>query len=163
MKRIDSGNLKEIDLAGGCFWGLEGYLKKLPGVRDTDVGYANGNTKNPTYEDVCYRNTGHAETVRVFYAPEEITLATILKAFFKVVDPTSLNKQGNDRGIQYRSGIYYTDASDRSIIEQVVENEQKKYDTPIVTEVLPLDHFYPAEDYHQDYLDKNQAVIAILI
>ena len=100
-------NHREIWLAGGCFWGLEAYLDKLNGIIYTNVGYANGNTENPTYEQVCHNNTGHAETVYVQYDPHRIDLATLLTYFFKVVDPTTLNRQGNDRGIQYRSGIYY--------------------------------------------------------
>lgn len=146
---------REIWLAGGCFWGVEAYLDKLDGVVYADVGYANGNTENPTYEQVCYSNTGHAEAVYVQYDPQRIQLATLLTYFFKVVDPTSLNRQGNDRGIQYRSGIYYKDPADKATIEQVVAGEQKKYSTKIVTEVLPLRNYYVAETYHQKYLDKN--------
>ena len=146
---------RQIWLAGGCFWGLEAYLDKLDGVVYADVGYANGNTENPTYEQVCYSNTGHAEAVYVQYDPQRIDLATLLTYFFKVVDPTSLNRQGNDRGIQYRSGIYYKDPADKATIEQVVAGEQKKYSTKIVTEVLPLRNYYVAETYHQKYLDKN--------
>ena len=116
---------REIWLAGGCFWGVEAYLDKLDGVVYADVGYANGNTENPTYEQVCYSNTGHAEAVYVQYDPQRIQLATLLTYFFKVVDPTSLNRQGNDRGIQYRSGIYYKDPADKATIEQVVAGEQK--------------------------------------
>ena len=151
---LGSGH-REIWLAGGCFWGLEAYLDKLDGVVYADVGYANGNTENPTYEQVCYSNTGHAEAVYVQYDPQRIDLATLLTYFFKVVDPTSLNRQGNDRGIQYRSGIYYKDPADKATIEQVVAGEQKKYSTKIVTEVLPLRNYYVAETYHQKYLDKN--------
>ena len=146
---------REIWLAGGCFWGLEAYLDKLHGVVYADVGYANGNTENPTYEQVCYSNTGHAEAVYVQYDPQRIQLATLLTYFFKVVDPTSLNRQGNDRGIQYRSGIYYKDPADKATIEQVVAGEQKKYSAKIVTEVVPLRNYYVAETYHQKYLVKN--------
>lgn len=146
---------REIWLAGGCFWGVEAYLDKLDGVVYADVGYANGNTENPTYEQVCYSNTGHAEAVYVQYDPQRIQLATLLTYFFKVVDPTSLNRQGNDRGIQYRSGIYYKDPADKATIEQVVAGEQKKYSAKIVTEVVPLRNYYVAETYHQKYLDKN--------
>ena len=146
---------REIWLAGGCFWGVEAYLDKLDGVVYADVGYANGNTENPTYEQVCYSNTGHAEAVYVQYDPQRIQLATLLTYFFKVVDPTSLNRQGNDRGIQYRSGIYYKDTADKATIEQVVAGEQKKYSAKIVTEVVPLRNYYVAETYHQKYLVKN--------
>lgn len=146
---------REIWLAGGCFWGLEAYLDKLDGVVYADVGYANGNTENPTYEQVCYSNTGHAEAVYVQYDPQRIDLATLLAYFFKVVDPTSLNRQGNDRGAQYRSGIYYRDPADKTTIDQVVASEQKKYSAKIVTEVVPLRNYYVAETYHQKYLAKN--------
>ncbi|NMA14758.1 MAG: peptide-methionine (S)-S-oxide reductase MsrA, partial [Clostridia bacterium] len=108
--------LKEIYLAGGCFWGTEKYFSLIKGIVSTEVGYANGNTENPTYEDVCYRKTGHAETVKVLYNPDEISLEFILKLYFDVIDPLSKNRQGNDVGTQYRSGIYYTDDRDREII-----------------------------------------------
>lgn len=146
---------REIWLAGGCFWGLEAYLDKLRGVVYTSVGYANGNTENPSYFDVCHKNTGHVETVYVQYDPKHIDLATLLTYYFKVVDPTSVNKQGNDWGSQYRSGIYYKDSADKAIIDQVIVQEQKKYSKPIVTEVLPLCNYYVAEEYHQKYLKKN--------
>ena len=148
-------NAHTIYLAGGCFWGLEAYMKKLPGVYDTDVGYANGNTEDPTYEQVCNENTGHAETVKVVYDTSQITTKQILDGFFKVVDPTSFNRQGSDSGSQYRSGIYYVDEKDKTAAETAVQEQKEKYKEEIVTEVLPLDHFYLAEDYHQDYLDKN--------
>ncbi len=146
---------REIWLAGGCFWGLEAYLDKLKGVVHTNVGYANGNTENPSYEQVCGGNTGHAETVYVQYDPKQIDLATLLTYFFKVVDPTSVNRQGNDWGSQYRSGIYYKDAADKAIIDQVIAQERKKYTAAIATEVLPLRNYCAAEEYHQKYLDKN--------
>lgn len=146
---------REIWLAGGCFWGLEAYIDKLKGVIYTNVGYANGSTENPTYEDVCYKNTGHAETVYVQYDPQQIDLTTLLIYFFKVVDPTTVNRQGNDRGIQYRSGIYYTNSDDRSVIDQVISAEQKKRSAAIVTETEPLRNYYVAEEYHQKYLKKN--------
>ena len=154
-KITDSGSQHTIYLAGGCFWGLEGYFKRLPGVGATQVGYANGRTENPSYEDVCYKDTGHAETVLVTYNPAVLPIATLLDAFFAVVDPTSVDRQGNDRGTQYRSGIYYTDEADRAEIEAAVERQRPLYAQPIATEVLPLENFYTAEEYHQDYLDKN--------
>ena len=125
----------QIWLAGGCFWGLQAYLDKLPGVIHTNVGYANGNTENPSYEQVCYQNTGHAETVYVQYDPQMIPLPTLLSYFFRVVDPTTLNRQGNDRGVQYRSGIYYQDPADLPIILASISLEQKKYSTPLVVEI----------------------------
>jgi peptide methionine sulfoxide reductase msrA/msrB len=150
-----NSDLKEIYLAGGCFWGVEAYISRIYGVYDVKSGYANGKTENPSYEDVCYNNTGHAETVKVQYDPERVSLNTLLTYFFKVVDPTSLNKQGNDVGSQYRSGIYYIDKSDIEIINKVIKEESKKYEKEIVTEILPMDNFYLAEDYHQNYLEKN--------
>lgn len=147
--------LKEIWLAGGCFWGVEAYMARINGVVDAISGYANGKTENPSYKDVCYGNTGHAETVHVFYDPETVNLKTILVFFFRIIDPTVLNRQGNDTGSQYRTGIYYRNSGDLEIIREVVKEEQNKYDKPIVTEILPLTGFYPAEDYHQNYLEKN--------
>ncbi len=146
---------RDIYLAGGCFWGLEEYFARITGIVDATVGYANGNTENPTYEEVCYQNTGHAETVHVTFDSSIISLDEILQYYFRVVDPTSLNKQGNDRGIQYRSGIYYNDEADRQIILEAMEAEAKKYSEDLVVEVLPLDGYYLAEEYHQDYLQKN--------
>lgn len=146
---------REIWLAGGCFWGMQAYLDKLSGVVYTNVGYANGDTENPSCEQVCYNNTGHAETVYVQYDPQRMDLATLLTYFFKVVDPTLINRQGNDRGSQYRSGIYYKEPADKTIIDQVIAREQKKYSAAIVTEVLPLLNYYVAEEYHQKYLEKN--------
>lgn len=147
--------LREIYLAGGCFWGLEAYLKKLPGVKKTQVGYANGRTEHPSYQDVCHRHTGHAETVKVTYQPEVLSLEVLLKAFFRVVDPTSENRQGWDIGTQYRSGIYYVDEEELPVIWQAIEAQKKRYTELIVTEVKPLQNFYAAEEYHQEYLEKN--------
>lgn len=148
-------DLKTIYLAGGCFWGVEAYLEKVYGVADVVSGYANGDTENPTYEDVSYKNSGHAETVKVDYDPTKISLDQILDYYLLVVDPTSVNRQGNDRGVQYRSGVYYTDESERKIIEERLNKEQAKYEDKIVVEVEKLDNFYEAEEYHQDYLKKN--------
>ena len=146
---------RTLYLAGGCFWGLEAYLKRLPGVRGTVVGYANGSTENPSYHDVCRWNTGHAETVAVTYDPRVLPTDVLLDAFFEAIDPTTLDRQGNDRGTQYRSGIYWTDEADLPAIEASLLRQQARYTSPIVTEVEPLDGFYPAEEYHQNYLDKN--------
>ena len=148
-------DLREIYLAGGCFWGLEEYYSRIDGVVDATVGYANGNTENPTYEEVCFQNTGHAETVHVTYDNSVISLTEILKYYFRVGDPTSLNKQGNDVGTQYRSGIYYVDKNDRQVILYTLESEAAKHDKALVVEVQPLDGYYLAEEYHQDYLQKN--------
>ncbi|HVI42854.1 MAG TPA: peptide-methionine (S)-S-oxide reductase MsrA [Anaerovoracaceae bacterium] len=146
---------KEIYLAGGCFWGLEKYLGNIPGVIGSEVGYANGKSENPTYEEVCRSNTGHAETVRLTYDPAHISLLRLLTLFYKVIDPTSLNRQGNDVGSQYRTGIYYTDEEDVYVIKQSLASLQEDYTKPIAIETLPLKNYCPAEEYHQRYLDKN--------
>ena len=147
--------LKDIYMAGGCFWGLEAYMEKIFGVADVISGYANGNTKDPSYEDVSLKNTGHAETVKVSYDPNRVSLEKLLDYYLKVVDPTSLNKQGNDRGTQYRSGIYFLDPADEKVITDRLKKEQASYEKKIVVEVQKLDNFYEAEEYHQDYLKKN--------
>lgn len=146
---------KEIYFAGGCFWGTEHFLKLINGVKATQVGYANGNVANPTYKQVCTGETNFAETVKVEYDPQEVDLNLLIDLFFKTIDPTSLNRQGNDRGTQYRTGIFYTDPADLPMIEAVVKEQAKAYSKPLVVEVKPLSNFYKAEDYHQDYLDKN--------
>ncbi len=148
-------NLKEIYLAGGCFWGTEKYLANINGIVKTDVGYANGNTENPTYQEVCHNNTGHAETVRVFYDPKQIRLEFILTLYYDVIDPTSVNRQGGDTGTQYRTGIYYVEEQDLPIIQSSIQELQTHYEKPIAIEVLPLRNYYLAEEYHQKYLDKN--------
>jgi peptide-methionine (S)-S-oxide reductase len=147
--------MKVIYLAGGCFWGTEKYLSGIHGIIKTDVGYANGNTENPTYQEVCHNNTGHAETVRVEYDPEVISLSFILTLYYDVINPTSVNKQGGDTGTQYRTGIYYIDESDVEIIKESITDLQTRYEKPIAIEVLPLRNYYLAEEYHQKYLDKN--------
>ncbi len=147
--------MKEIALAGGCFWGVDEFFSRKEGVTHTESGYSNGHVKNPTYKEVCTGKTGHAETVYIKYNEDEISLKTILEKFFKVIDPTSLNKQGNDRGTQYRTGIYYIDEEDKDVIDAFIESKQPKYKKPIVVEVEPFDNYYKAEDYHQDYLKKN--------
>ncbi len=152
---INVENLKEIHFAGGCFWGVEEYFSRVPGVYDVVSGYANGNTENPSYEEVCYKNTGHAETVKISYDPNIVSLKTLTEHLFKIINPTLKNRQGNDVGSQYRTGVYYTDESDQPVIQEVFTTEQQKYDQPIVTELKPLENFYEAEDYHQDYLQKN--------
>lgn len=146
-----------IYFAGGCFWGTEHFMKQINGVTSTQVGYANGkeSIKNPTYEQVCNENTGFAETVKVSYNPQQADLQLLIELFFKTIDPTSLNRQGNDRGSQYRTGIYYTDKTDLPVIEKTVNALAKNYSKPVVVEIKPLINFYQAEDYHQDYLDKH--------
>lgn len=147
--------IKDIYLAGGCFWGTEHFFKQVKGVVDTEVGYANGIIDNPTYQQVCTDTTKFAETVHVCYDPSVITLKFLLALYFKAIDPVSVNKQGHDEGTQYRTGIYYTDLQDLSVIKNVCESEQKNYNEPLAVEILPLVNFYNAEEYHQDYLDKN--------
>ena len=146
---------KDIYLAGGCFWGSEHYFKQIEGVVDTEVGFANGHTENPTYKEVYTDETGYAETVHVRYAPDMVSLEFLLRMFFKAIDPTSLNKQGHDEGTRYRTGIYYTDAADLTIINKVYDDEQQHYAQPLVVERQSLKRFYTAEENHQDYLDKN--------
>lgn len=148
-------NYKHIYLAGGCFWGTEHFFKQIDGVVETEVGFANGRTNNPTYEQVYTDTTGYAETVHVTYDSDKIGLEFLLRMFFVAIDPTSLNKQGHDEGTRYRTGIYYTDAADLPTIERIFAKEQSKYAQPLVVEKLPLLNFYPADEYHQDYLDKH--------
>ena len=150
-----NNNVKEIYLAGGCFWGTEHYLKMINGVVFTEVGYANSLVENPSYEMVCKGNTMAAETVYIKYDTSLISLETLLNVYFVSIDPTSVNKQGHDVGMQYRTGIYYTDENDLAVINKVIFEQQKKCSEEIVVEVMPLENFYPAEDYHQDYLIKN--------
>lgn len=154
-EKRNSGNVKEVYLAGGCFWGVEKYLSLIKGVVSTEVGYANGSTQNPTYEEVCHNNTGHAETVKVLYNPDEVSLERILSLYYEVIDPLAKNKQGNDIGTQYRTGIYYTDDRDKEVIENSLKDLQGRYDKPVMIEMMPLQNYYPAEEYHQKYLDKN--------
>lgn len=147
--------LKQIYFAGGCFWGTEHFFKQINGVVETETGFANGNTMNPTYEDVYTDSTGYAETVHVTYDADMVSLELLLRMFFVAIDPTSQNKQGHDEGTRYRTGIYYTDAADLPLIEQIYAEEQNKYNEPFVVEKQPLKNFFPADEYHQDYLDKH--------
>lgn len=147
--------MKEIVLAGGCFWGLEAYLAKYPGILSTQVGYANGLTDHPSYEAVKKGTTGHAEVCFVSYDETLMPLTLLLEKFWQVIDPTLLNQQGPDKGHQYRTGIFYLDDEDLPVIKESALALQKHYDKPIVTEILPLTCYYAAEDYHQKYLEKN--------
>lgn len=148
-------NQAEIYFAGGCFWGTEHFLKQIEGVESTQVGYANSTVANPSYEQVCTGMTNAAETVKVVYDPEKVDLDLLLKLYFQTIDPTSLNRQGNDRGTQYRTGIYYTDENSIPTINKAIKALSAQYNNPIAIEVKPLKNFYPAETYHQDYLDKH--------
>lgn len=147
--------IKTIYLAGGCYWGVEHYVKMIKGVVATEVGFANGNVENPTYEQVCSHETGFAETVRVDYDADILDLEVLLMLFYKIIDPTSLNKQGEDVGNQYRTGVYYVDGQDGDVIKRSLSLLAMEYATPIVVEVEPLHNFYAAHDAHQDYLTKN--------
>ena len=149
--------MKEIYLAGGCFWGTEHYLKQIHGVVATEVGYANGNGVNPSYEEVYTDTTGFVECVKVVYDPTILALEKIVELYFRSIDPLSLNKQGNDIGTRYRTGIYYTEECDRAVIESVYNAVAKRLGEELVVELEPLHNFYSAEEYHQDYLDKNPA------
>ena len=146
--------MKTIYLAGGCFWGMQKFLDQFEGVKNTQVGYANGPDTAPSYQEVC-KSSGHAETVRVDYAPEEISLTALLKFYFMVIDPLSVNRQGNDKGIQYRTGIYYTEDEQRPEIEAVYRAEEQRAGAKLAVELMKLRNFFPAEEYHQKYLDKN--------
>lgn len=146
---------KEIYLAAGCFWGAEHYLKRIHGVLGTCVGFANGNTENPTYKQVYTDTTGFAEAVRVEYDPDQLSLVFLLDMYFKAIDPLSLNKQGEDCGTRYRTGIYYKDEADLAAIRYVFDAVERSMGQPLAVELLPLKNFYTAEEYHQDYLDKN--------
>ena len=147
--------MKEIYLAGGCFWGTQHYLKQINGVLSTEAGYANGHVTNPTYEQVYTDTTGFAETVHVVYDPKIVSLELLLDLYFHTIDPTSLNKQGGDIGTRYRTGIYYTTEEDLPIIRKVYDTIAVNLSIPLVVEVDHLINYYPAENYHQDYLDKN--------
>lgn len=147
--------MKKLFLAGGCFWGVEAYFSRLSGVLYTEVGYANGDTLSPTYEEVCSQLTGHVEVVLVHYDDQIISLLNLLEKFFSIVDPTSWHRQGADIGSQYRTGIYFIDARDESPIKNYITLCQKNYSLPIVTEIKPLACYYKAEDYHQKYLKKK--------
>ncbi len=146
---------KELYLAAGCFWGAEHFFKQICGVTSTEVGFANGHTPNPTYRQVYTDSTGYAEAVHLCYDPLRVSLTFLLQMYFKAIDPTSLNKQGEDEGTRYRTGIYYVDPDDLPFIRHVIAAEAARHEIPLCVEVLPLHNFYPAEDCHQGYLDKN--------
>lgn len=159
---------KTIFLAGGCFWGTQHYLKQINGVLETQTGFANGNSatqrrsgadgvvvEHPTYEQVYTDRTGYAETVRVVYDPDVLPLRRLVELYFLCIEPTSLNRQGEDEGTRYRTGIYYIDPEDYSTIDDVYREVQHGYSSPLAVEVEPLESFEPATEYHQDYLDKH--------
>ncbi len=146
-------------LGGGCFWCVEAVYQQLKGVTKVESGYSGGKYPNPTYKEVCTGNSGHAEVIKITYNPSEVSFKDILEVFFTVHDPTTLNRQGNDVGTQYRSVIFYTDATQQKIAEEVVLalNKEKAYSNPLVTEISPLKEFFKAEDYHQNYYNDNQS------
>jgi len=154
IKINDNKNIKSIVLGGGCFWCLEAVYNQIDGL-EVVSGYAGGITKNPTYEQVCSGTTGHAEVVKINYNPSIISLKTILEIFFEIHNPTTLNRQGNDIGTQYRSIILFSDEEELEIINEVINEVQKEWLTPIVSEVYKLDAFYEAENYHQKYFERN--------
>lgn len=145
----------EIYLAGGCFWGVQEYFSRIPGVISSTSGYAQSRVPDPSYRQVCGGQTGAAETVRVVYDPSRVSLAALIRQYFKIIDPFSVNRQGNDVGTQYRTGVYYADDSLKPELERLFAEEARKYDRPLAVELLPLKNFYDAETEHQDYLKKN--------
>lgn len=147
--------IKTIYLAGGCFWGVQHYFDQFDGILKTTVGYANGNTENPEYKDVKAGLTGHAETLKIQYDSTLISLSKILDLYFDIIDPVSINQQGEDIGISYRTGIYYVEKIDLEIIQSKYNEIQEKYDLALAVEVELLRNFFNAEEYHQKYLDKN--------
>ena len=149
--------VQTITLGGGCFWCTEAVFVKVRGITDVESGYSNGQTQRPTYEQVCSGTTGHNEVVKLSYDPAQISLRQILEIFFVVHDPTTLNRQGNDSGTQYRSGIYYTTPEQQQVADGMISEmaKDKLFGKPIVTEVLPLSNYSAAEEYHQDFFEKN--------
>jgi peptide methionine sulfoxide reductase msrA/msrB len=147
--------MKTIYLAGGCFWGVEKYLALIPGVVRTEVGYANGETANPSYEDVRYHGSGHAETVLVEYDPAALPLSSLLEAFYLAIDPTSVNQQGADIGLQYRTGVYYVNDEDGETVVASLRDLAERVEGNVAVEMGRLENYYPAEEYHQKYLEKN--------
>jgi peptide-methionine (S)-S-oxide reductase len=160
QNQTDRTDGKEVvTLAGGCFWCLEAVFNEVEGIERVVSGYSGGATINPSYSEVCTGSTGHAEAVQLMFEPEKISLRQILQVFFAIHDPTTLNRQGNDVGTQYRSAIFYHNEEQKAVAEQVIRelNAAHVWKSPIVTEVTPFQAFYPAEDYHQEYFNRNPA------
>lgn len=161
-----AGSTQVATLGGGCFWCIEAVFKRIPGVESAVSGYAGGSVENPSYERVCSGKTGHAEVVQVTFDPAVISYAEILRLFFRAHNPTTVNRQGADVGTQYRSVVFYHNADQQSAAKQIIAETQDAWADPIVTQLEPIEEFYRAEDYHQDYFDRNpqaaycQAVIA---
>ncbi len=146
---------KEIWFAAGCFWGAQKFFKLVEGVTHTEVGFANGDTQNPSYQEVYTDTTGHAECVRVAYQPDVVSLRELTELYFQIIDPLSLNRQGEDVGTRYRTGVYFNNEEDAVILNEIFDNQRIAYGGDLAVELLPLKCFYTAEEYHQDYLDKN--------
>lgn len=154
----EGGEQQTAVFAGGCFWGVQSVFQRVKGVLKTTAGYSGGSKKDPDYRSVCSGMTGHAEALEIVYDPAKVSYGTLLRIFFSVVhDPTQLNRQGNDMGTQYRSAIFYTSQEQCEIATAYVKQlgEEHVFEKPIVTQIVPLEHFYPGEDYHQDYALKN--------
>lgn len=152
-----SDSLQTITLGGGCFWCTEAVFVQVKGIEDVQSGYCNGRSSNPSYEQVCTGTTGHNEVVRLMFDPAQISVREILEIFFVIHDPTTLNRQGNDSGTQYRSGIYYANPEQAQVAKDIIREmtESGVYNRAIVTEVLPVANYWPAEDYHQNYFANN--------
>jgi peptide-methionine (S)-S-oxide reductase len=148
--------MEKATFGAGCFWGVEDSFQKIKGVISTTVGYMGGKTKNPTYEEVCTDTTGHVEVVQIIYDPLIVSYKKLLEIFWNIHDPTQLNRQGPDIGSQYRSVIFYHSEEQKKISEKSKQNQLRKYKKEIVTEITPANEFYPAEEYHQKYLEKNR-------
>ncbi len=147
--------MQKAIFAAGCFWGVQYYFDEVPGVTQTTVGYTGGHTKNPTYEQVCTHTTGHAEATLIEFDPAKVTYETLLKQFFRMHDPTQLNRQGPDVGDSYRSAIFYFDDQQKQLAEKIMKEQQANYKDPIVTQIAPTGEFYKAEEYHQKYTQKT--------
>ena len=152
-----NNNIETTTLGGGCYWCLEAIFQQLQGVESVASGFSGGAVENPTYKEVCTGLTGHAEVIQITYDTSKITFAELLKVFFTMHDPTTLNRQGNDVGTQYRSAIFYHNEQQKQLAEDIIQklNEEHVYDSPIVTQVVPFQKFYKAEDYHQNYYNNN--------
>lgn len=146
---------KEAIFAAGCFWGVQAYFDQVPGVTETVVGYTGGHTENPTYEEVCTHTTGHAEAVEITFDPEEVSYETLIRQFFRMHDPTQLNRQGPDIGDSYRTAIFYLNDEQKEIAERIKKEVQAEFDKPIVTEITKAGKFYRAEEYHQKFTEKT--------
>jgi peptide-methionine (S)-S-oxide reductase len=152
----EGSGMEKAVFAGGCFWGVEALFQELDGVTDTTVGYTGGHTDNPTYSAICSHTTGHAEAVEVVFNPAQVSYEELCAYFWRLHDPTTVNRQGPDVGDQYRSAIFYLTPEQKTAAEKVKVEAQKKWRKPIVTEIVPAAVFYPAEEYHQDYFQKHR-------